>query len=322
MFVLKGHFQISGYRFNAISDIEITHSVEDITDTALIKMPGKFTVKQNGEIITTEAAIKVGDPVSITIGYKDVYEKTEFEGYVSRIKYSVPLLEIYCEDGLWLLRRKACVFSKKNTNLKEVLTYIVKDTPVKLAANIPDVKLEKFVLKNVNAAQALKYIKDNLAMSIYLNDEGELYCGLEQMNNLGQSAAYDLNYNLVKNDLEFKTANDKQIWVVYQSISPDNKKIRVEVGDYGGDKVEVKTRVIQDKDQLEKMAKAHLARLKYDGFTGDITTFLVPYATRGMLAVFTDRKHPGREGKYFIKKVTTTFGLSGARRKITPGNKL
>lgn len=321
MFVLKGHFVIGGYRFNAITEIEITHSVDEITDTAIIKMPSKFTIRQNGEAKTTEEAIKVGDPVSITIGYKGSYEGNEFEGYVSRIKYSVPM-EIYCEDSLWLLRRKACAFSKKNTNLKEVLTYIVEGTPIKLAANIPDIPLEKFTLKNVNGAQALKYIKDNLAMSIYLNDQGELYCGLEQMNNLNQVAFYDLNYNLVNNDLEFRTANDKQILVVYQSISPDNKKIRVEVGDYGGDKVEVKTRVIQDKAQLEKMAKAHLARLKYDGFDGDITTFLLPYATRGMLAQFKDRKHPGREGKYFIKKVVTTFGMSGARRKITPGNKI
>lgn len=321
MFVLQGFFQIGGYTFHAINEVEITHSVEEISDTALIKMPTRFTVRQNGEVKFTEEAIKVGDQVAVTIGYKGKSERKEFEGYVSRIKCSVPL-EIYCEDATWLLRRKACSFSKLNTNLREVLEYIVKETPIKLANNVPDVPLEKFTLRNVNGAQALKYIKDNLAMSIYLNDEGELYCGLQQMNNIGQVAIYDLNYNLVSNDLEFKTAEDKKIKVIYEALSPDNKKVRVELGDDGGDKIEVKTKIIKDVAQLEKLAKAHLTRLKYDGFDGDFTTFLIPYANRGMAAKLIDERHPNREGKYFIKKVVTTYGLQGARRRITPGNKL
>ena len=35
-----------------------------------------------------------------------------------------------------------------------------------------------------------------------------------------------------------------------------------------------------------------------------------------------DNEHPNREGNYFIKKVVTTFGTGGARRKITIDNKL
>jgi len=62
--------------------------------------------------------------------------------------------------------------------------------------------------------------------------------------------------------------------------------------------------------------------LKYDGFEGDITSFLIPYATRGMAAKIYDKEHPNRDGTYFIKKVVTTFGMGGARRKVTLGNKL
>ena len=191
MFVLEGHFEIGQYRFESINEVEITHSVEDITDTAVIKMPTRFLVKDNGELKSTEEVIKKGDPVSVTIGYKGKIEKTEFIGFVDRIKCSIPM-EIYCEDATWILKRKECLFSKKNTTLKEVLQSIVSGTPIKLAANIPEVKLEKFTLRNVNGGQALNYIKENMAMTIYLNDAGELYCGLQQFNNIGQKAAYDL----------------------------------------------------------------------------------------------------------------------------------
>jgi hypothetical protein len=41
-----------------------------------------------------------------------------------------------------------------------------------------------------------------------------------------------------------------------------------------------------------------------------------------MKAKFIDSEHPNREGNYFIKKVVTSFGTGGARRKVTIGNRL
>lgn len=320
MFVLKGFFEIGDFRFTAINEVEIMHTVEEIADTAIIKMPKKFLVKDNGQLKYTEEAIKVGDQVSITIGYKGKYEKEEFVGFVDRIKYSTPM-EIYCEDATWLLKRKQCLVSKKNTTLKEVLESVVSGTGIKLAKNIIDKKLEKWVFKG-NGGQALAKLKSDFPYSIYLNDEGELYCGLQQMNNFNQVAIYDLNYNIVENSLEFKSTNDKKIKVVYESISKSNKKIKVEVGDDGGDKIEVKTKTISDLPTLERMAKAHLEKAKYDGYSGEVTSFLLPYATRGMAAEIIDKKRQNRKDKYFIKKVVTTYGMSGARRKVSISNKL
>lgn len=321
MFVLAGQFEIGDFKFNTINDVEITHSVDDIGDTAIIKMPTKFVVKDGGHLKYTEEAIKKGDPVNITLAYKGKFEKQEFVGYVDRIKTSTPM-EIHCIDAIWLLKRKECLFSKTNTTLKEVLQSIVNNTPIKLAKNIPDVPLDKFTFKNKNGVQALEYVKEQTGMSIYLNDDGELYCGLQQMNNINQVVEYDLNYNLVENNLEFRVFDDKKIKVVYEATTKDNKKLKVELGDDGGEKIEVKTKTITDLATLERMAKAHLERAKYDGYDGDLTSFLLPYATRGMAAKIIDNKHVNREGKYFIKKVVTTFGTSGARRKVSISNKL
>ncbi|UDQ54990.1 hypothetical protein LJF28_04810 [Chryseobacterium indologenes] len=133
----------------------------------------------------------------------------EFIGYVARVKTKIPL-EIHCEDAMFLLRRKNITKAWKKTTMKEILEEVVKDTPIKLSKRIPDVSLEKYIIKEANGTQVLQSLKENLAMTVFLEDDGSLYCGLQQATNIGQRAIYDLNYNLVENNLEFKTSEDKK----------------------------------------------------------------------------------------------------------------
>lgn len=321
MFILESKVEIGSYIFNQVNEIEITKSVEELSDTAVIKLPTRFKVRQNGEQKFTEDAIKVGDKVTITLGYEGKYSGVEFTGFVKKISPKIPL-EIHCEDALWVLRRKNITRSWEKTTMKEILTEVVKGTPVQLADNIPSVNLDKWIIKNANGAQVLESLKKDLLMTAFINDEGKLYCGLQQLTNVGQTVVYDLNYNLVENNLEFKSKEERKIKIKYTYIDKENKRKSIEVGDPDGEQREYNTSVISDLSKLEEMAKAELEKLKYDGFEGDVTSFLIPYATRGMKAKLLDNEHPNREGNYFIKKVVTTFGTGGARRKITIGNKL
>ena len=321
MFILESKVEIGSYIFNQVNEIEITKSVEELSDTAVIKLPTRFKVRQNGEQKFTEDAIKVGDKVTITLGYEGKYSGVEFTGFVKKISPKIPL-EIHCEDALWVLRRKNITKSWEKTTMKEILTEVVKDTPVQLADNIPSVNLDKWIIKNANGAQVLESLKKDLLMTAFINDEGKLYCGLQQLTNVVQTVVYDLNYNLVENNLEFKSKEERKIKIKYTYIDKENKRKSIEVGDPDGEQREYNTSVISDLNKLEEMAKAELEKLKYDGFEGDVTSFLIPYATREMKAKLLDNEHPNREGNYFIKKVVTTFGTGGARRKITIGNKL
>jgi len=321
MFILESKVEIGNYIFNQVNEIEITKSVEELSDTAVIKLPTRFKVRQNGEQKFTEDAIKVGDKVTITLGYEGKYSGVEFTGFVKKISPKIPL-EIHCEDALWILRRKNITRSWEKTTMKEILTEVVKDTPVQLADNIPSVNLDKWIIKNANGAQFLESLKKDLLMTAFINDEGKLYCGLQQLTNVGQTVVYDLNYNLVENNLEFKSKEERKIKIKYTYIDKENKRKSIEVGDPDGEQREYNTSVISDLNKLEEMAKAELEKLKYDGFEGDVTSFLIPYATRGMKAKLLNNKQPNREGNYLIKKVVTTFGTGGARRKITIGNKL
>lgn len=321
MFILDGKATIGNFTFNSVHEIEITKSVEELSDTAIIKLPTRFKVRQNGSQQFTENAVKVGDKVVITLAYEGKYSGVEFMGFVKKISPKIPL-EIHCEDALWMLRRKNITKSWSATTMKEILSEVVKGTSIELADNIPNIKLDKWIIKNANGAQVLESLKKDLLMTIFINDEGKLYCGLQQLTNIGQTVVYDLNYNLVENNLEFKSKEDRRIKVKYTYIDKENKRKSIEVGDADGEQREYHTSVISDVNQLEKMALAEIEKLKYDGFDGDVSSFLIPYATRGMKAKIIDKEHPNREGNYFIKKVVTTFGTGGARRKVSIGNKL
>jgi len=321
MFILEGKAQIGNYIFNSLHDAEITKTVEELSDTATIKLPTKFKVRQNGQELFTEQALQVGDKVIITLGYQDKYSGVEFTGYVKKISAKTPLV-ITCEDAMWLLRRKSITRSFGSTTIKEVLKEVVKGTPIELDDNIPHFPLEKWILNKANGVQVLESFKKDLLMTAFITDEGKLYCGLKELTNIGQTVVYDLNYNLVENNLDYKSKNDRRIRIKFSYHGKDNKEQSIYVGDIDGEERTFKTSVVSDMNKLKEMANFELEKLKYDGFDGDVKSFLIPYATRGMKAKLIDNIHTNREGNYFINKVVTSFGRSGARRTVTIKNRL
>ncbi|MEX6627572.1 late control protein [Tenacibaculum salmonis] len=322
MFVLDGSVKIGAYVFKTIHEVSYVKSVNEIVDTAVLKLPTSFKIRQNGELKYTEEAIKIGDKVAITIGYENKYRATEFVGYVRKIKPTIPL-EIHCEDEMWLLRRKTITKAwNTNTNLKEVLTEIVKGTTIKVAENIPDIPLDNYIIRNANGTQVLQHLKKNLRLTAFINDRNELYCGLAQFTNINDEVIYDLNYNLIENNLEFKSKEERKIRVRYTYINSKGVKKEVEFGDTGGELRCYRTSVVSDVTVLEKLAQTEIEKLKYNGFEGTVKTFLIPYATRGMKATLLDQEHLNREGSYFIKKVVTYFGTDGANRVVTIGKRL
>ncbi len=322
MFVLEGNIQIGDYIFRVIHDVEYTKSVDELVDTATIKLPKKFKVKQNDALLFTEQAIKIGAPVSITIGYERKYSATEFVGFVAKIKPKYPV-EIVVEDAMWLLRRKNInKIWNTGVSLKDLLREIVKGTELALADNIPEMELDKFLIKNANGTQVLQKLKQDFGLSIFINDQNQLYCGLQQGTNIAQEVAFDLNYNIVENNLEYRKAEERKIKVRYAYIDQENKRKNVEVGDADGELRTYHTSVVSNEATSKEMATAEIEKLKYDGYDGTIKAFLMPFATRGMKAIISDTEYPEQNGNYFIKKVRVSFGQNGARRTVTLGMKL
>ncbi len=321
MFALESKVEIGNYVFNSVVDVVINKNLEELSNTAVIKMPNAFKVKQSGVLTFVENAIKAGDAVMINLSYKNVYDGLEFKGFVTKIKPTVPV-EIVCEDEMYLLKRKKINKSwSSQVELKEILEEIVKGTGIKLSDKNMHIKFDKYIIKNATGAKVLEELKRKLAVKVFIDHTGSLYCGLGFVDK-SQKVKYDLNFNLVDNKLEYRTEDDKLIKVRYTYIGKDNKQTQVEIGDDDGELRSFNTSVVSDADKLKDMAKAELEKLKYSGYAGSITSFLIPFATPGMVAKITDIENEQREGNYFIKKVIVSFGTRGARRQVFLGLKL
>jgi len=324
MFVLEADISIGKYRFNRVNNIKVVRSVELLSDTAEIKLPiTAFELQGNRtKKIDLSEAISAGDAVSVTLKYKGVFEHTEFKGYVKEVKPNRPTVTIVCEDAVYLLRKKNIRKNFGKTDLKSVLSEITGGTGVELSGDIPEVNFDNFILKDVNGAKALQKIKENYGLSIYIDDEGKLFAGLKYTGKSSGEVKYDLNKNVIKADLQYKKASDVKLYVKVIGVLKDNTKIEVMVGDSEGEQRTIYKYNVSDKKTLEQIGKSELADMKYDGYRGSLTGFLVPFADRGMQVALADERYPKRAGTYFIDKVETTFGANGARRKVYLGIKL
>ncbi|MBB4117860.1 hypothetical protein GGR32_000132 [Mesonia hippocampi] len=325
MFILAAKIKIKNIVFDRVHKVEITKSVDLLSDTAEIQLPmsALFGNTESGyQKRQLEEEIKAGDPVIITLAYKGVLEKVEFEGFVRWIKPNMPTITIVCEDAIYKIRQKSITRNFGKTTLKQVLEYVVAGTGVQLASNIPEVGFDKFILKDVNGAKALEKIKDEYGLYTFIDDAGKLYAGLRQVKNIGETVVYDLYQNVVSHDLKFRRAEDVRINLKVVGVQKDNSKIEVLVGDSDGEQRTIYRYNISDPSVLKKIGEAELSNIKYTGYEGTITGFYAPFVTRGMNVEIRDKNYTNRTGNYFVPKVVITMSVNGGRRKVELGNKL
>lgn len=322
MYRPEAEIRIGAYRFKSVVAVSYTRSVDTLGSTAVITLPSRFRVRNSNEENYTEDAIKPGDAVNIFF-YDELngYHQEEFIGYVTRVMSKIPV-EVHCEDAVWKLRQKTITKAfNDGCSLVELLNVVLEGVGIPIAGQVPDMHLDKYVIREANAAQVLQKLKSDYALTIYITDNGSLYVGLK-FGDMAGDVSYDLDAGLVSNDLEYKRAEDRKIKVQYEYIAPDNERTVVEAGDSDGDMRSFKTSVVSDLAKLKEMAESEVAKLKYDGYDGTITSFMLPYATPGMAASLESARYPGRSGKYFISKTEMNLGTGGARRKVTLGVKL
>ncbi|CAL2108177.1 conserved hypothetical protein [Tenacibaculum sp. 190524A02b] len=325
MFILESNIQIGSYTFNQVKSVNVVRDINLLSDTAKIELPASamFGNKTVGfEKKALETAIKVGDPVQITLGYKDVLIKTVFKGFVTSIYPNQPTIKIDCEDSVYLIRKKNLKKNFIKTSLKEVLQYIVDGTSVNISGNIPEVKFDKFLLKNVNGAKALQKIKDEYGLTIYIDDNNELYAGLKYAVIPEKEVVYNLQANTIKHDLKFTSSDNVRLKIKVIGVRKNNTKITVVVGDDDGEQRTIYRYNITDPKILKEIGEKELIKLKYTGYRGTVTGFFIPFSDRAMKCKLINANFPEREGVYYIPKVTLNFNTSGARFKTELGVKL
>lgn len=320
MFVLCCEIKIGSVTFKSVHDVQIKRSIYNLAATAVIKVPVTAVLKRSGEpptYIETAEAVKVGDPVEIRLGY-DNQLNTEFVGYVKRLNYKVPL-EIECEDEYYLTRSINCVFSKKETTLKQCLNTILPE--IKQGA-CTDLTLKNFVVNNKPGNWVLGHLKKEYGLTIFFDINGNLYVG-KAHDVQGETVKYRLRFNIIKDDeLKFQLASDIKMKVKAICYYKDGTKIEGELGEDGGENKTLYYYDVKDAKELKALAQEELKRYSFDGYRGKIETFLFPYALPGMVAQLEDEVYQERSGNYYIESVDVSFGMSGARRNIEIGIKV
>lgn len=320
MFVLCCEVKIGSVTFKSVHNVNIKRSLYSLAATAIIKVPVTAVLKYSGKPpahIETAERIKVGDKVEIKLGY-DGSLNTEFVGYVKRLNYKVPL-EIECEDEYYKLRHINCVFSKKETSLKECLNTIL--TGVEFG-NIVDLTLKNFVVNNKPGSWVLGYLKKEYGLVAFFDINGKLYVG-KAHDIRGETVKYRLRYNVINDDsLKYQLAEDVKLKVKAICYYKDGTKIEGELGEDGGEQRTLYYYDVKDAAELKILANEEVKRYSFDGYRGKITTFLLPYALPAMIASVEDPVYSERGGDYFIESTEVNFGTGGGRRIVELGLKV
>lgn len=328
-YLMTCEVSIGKHKTSSVNYMEVNSSWKELADKAVIRLPylkGKIDKNALNESLADK--FKEGDRVTIEMGYEGLdrsYSFEEFSGFVKKISPNIPL-EIECEDAVYLLRQVNLEKSWRSTTLKDVVKYIIDQTnaanpeyKIEPHDSIPDVKFEKFTLDNVNGAEALQKIKEEYGLVAYFRDL-KLFVGLA-FTELSDTVKYSMAFNVKSSNLTYKRRDEVKIKLKAIAILKDNKTIEVEVGSKGG---EMRTRFfykISDKATLEKIANQEIDKLRFEGYQGDINTYLVPFVQHSMIADIQDPEFEQKNGKYIVDSVKTVFD-KGINRTVTIGKKI
>lgn len=309
MFELTSHIKIGSYKINAVVDVVIESSWDTLTDTAKIDFPRRTEWDGKSLFSGANPIFKRNDPIEINIGY-DGDNKRVFSGYLSAVKATVPV-SVDCQDSAYLLKQSTITKSWKNATLKEVLDYIL---PTQIPYEAPAVTLGPIRVSNSTPAKVLEYLKEHYFLKSWLRN-GTLYCGLAYVPALQAKHSISFELNVVEHSLEYIRKDDVKIMLKGISMYPDNTKEEYSTGDSTGEQRTVHFYDVSKSD-LKTLTDAEIERLRYEGYRGSFTTFLKPQIQHGDIVKLTSTQYPERDGSYFVKSVTTTFGNDGGRQIV------
>ena len=314
---MSWNIRIGGFRLRMVEKVSIKRSVELLSDTATITLPGTVFNKA----INIEDKIKVGDDVEIKLGYNDNL-KEEFKGYLKAIKTDGGSLTLELEDDIYLFRKSVKDEEMKNASVKSILENISSQVGGFSVSCDYDFSYDKFVINNATGYDVLKKIQDEASPNIYLKDK-VLHVHPQYAEIFGE-ARFDFSRNIERDgtDLKYKSEDERKLLVVVEGTDETGATVSVEKGTTGGDKMTLKLPGVSSKSSLEQKAQSVLDQKVYTGYEGSFQSWLIPYVDAGYKVSITDPDYEIKDGTYYVISVETTFSQNGGVRKITLGKKI
>lgn len=315
MFDIGYYIQIGSYKLGLLESVEIHKSVDLLTQTAVIVLPG-IVYNQS---LDHEKYIKVSDKVLVKLGY-DGELINEFEGYVQRIDTDNDSLTINCEDNMYLTRKPVKDKQFVNTSVKAIAEYCLSEIGFKALECSYDITFQKFVIKSANAFDVFKKLKEDTKAQIYMvGDTLHIHPPYIEK---GGDVVYNFSINIEESDLKYRKQDDRKFEVEVEGVGMDGKRKKVTVGVTGGEKRTIKVANVMSDAELKKRGEAELQYLSYDGYEGSITGWLIPYVEPTWSAKIIDKDYEEKTGTYYVNAVTTSLSKEGDIRKVELGRKL
>lgn len=313
MFRLCAKIEINGDRswsLDFVSAVEITRDTERLTAEARITLPKKL--KWDGAAVIP---VRRGDGVRISLGYDDNLQLA-FVGWVRDVGFKTPIV-ITCEDDMFLLKQMPAI---KKAYRSVTLETLLKDQGITYRLNIMgEQSLGAYRVTADTVASLLGKLSQQGIRSFFRYEDGEpvLYCGVLFERDTTPAQVFKTGLNIISDQsLRQQKAENMRLRVKAVSLLPNNKKIKIEVGDSDG---EIRTLHTYNKteSELRAWAEQEIKRLKRDGLTGSFSTFgyklVDPLDAIGLVIDGTNM------GVYQVKKVVIKYGDSGFRQVIDLG---
>lgn len=307
------------YQLNLFSEVIISTSVENLVDTATIKLPETVL----NSVLNLEDKLDRGTLATIKFGY-DNQNETEFIGYITDITNKDGSLVINCEDALFVFRKSVPDKQFKPAKVEDVLNYLINqvDNSFKLVMDADfGITYEKFVIYQAEAFDVLKKIQEELKANIYFDTANKtLHFHAPYKEEQGK-VIYDMAKNVEKSALEYKKSTSAKLQITIQSTDATGKIKEIKVGQEGGSSETVKVGSMSEED-MQKLGESMLQGKTSDRYEGSITTWLIPPVSPTFRAELRDDDYKDRNGFYYVTGVETSFSSAGGSRNVKLGIKL
>ena len=313
---MKFDIEVGSYKLGMVEKVEIIRSVEQLADTAVVTLPGA----EYNIALDVEQKIHRGDRIVINLGYEEIGMVQEFEGYVQRIGSDNGAITLECEDDLFLFRKSLSDEQLKNVTLASLLQKVVDGVGGGFSIDCSySWTYEKFVINSATGYDVLRKIQEECGADIYI--QGKTLHVHAPGEKVGNTIYYDFTQNVQDCDLTYRRTEDRRVRVVVKALLPDGKVKEREYGTTGGDKVTVKC-ASSDDASMKLRGESEHKRLTFDGYDGNIVTWLIPYVKPGDKAVLHDKDYEFKDGSYYVRAVTTEFSSDGGKRTVELGYRL
>lgn len=269
-------------------------------------------MKWNG---SAEIPVHRGNSVRIYLGYNGNL-KLAFVGYVRDVGFKTPVV-ITCEDDMYRLKQMP---AQKKAYRSVTIETLLKDQGITYRFNVMgEQSLGAYRVTADTVAALLGKLSEQGIRSFFRYENGEpvLYCGVLFDRDSTPAQVFRSGLNIISDEsLKQQKAENMRLRVKAVSLMPNNKKIKVEVGDADGEHRTLHT-YNKTERELKAWAEQEVKRLKRDGLTGSFTTFGASLVDLlDSIGIIIDGT---KMGVYQVKKNVIKYGDSGFRQEITLG---